>query len=577
MNFRVLHDVRVPMRDGTGLSTDIWIPDGPASPALLVRIPYGKDRIVGGDYGYPLNPDVLELLRAGYAVAWQDCRGRFRSDGDFLPMLDEPSDGADAIEWVARQPWCDGNVGTYGASYLGFTQLASPSQDPPSLKAIAPAATSSDYYTAPWYSPGGALSWHLVQFWPTMIAATNAQRALADGNGDREVFAELMARMVDPKAHLAVPRECAGIAEHAPWWREWLRHPSRDRFWQDLSIVDQAEKMSVPALHVVGWFDLMVGATVRTYREFRARAATADARNGQRLVIGPWDHMSFDAAYPDRQFPMDAGALYSNLTQTYIDFYDRWLRGRDSDTGAPVRIFVMGIDQWRDEEAWPLPGTEYVDYYLSSRKGANTEDGDGLLTTAPPRAGGSDLFVYDPADPVPTLGGRMLLHAAANGSGPADQRRVEARPDVLCFTSAELAEPLEVTGHVALTLYAHSSAVDTDFTAKLVDACPDGRALYLTDGIVRARYRESLAKPRLLDPGTTYELFIDMSVTSNVFLPGHRIRLEVSSSNFLRYDRNTNTGGAIADEVLADATTATNTVLFGPAHRTRLTLPVIRR
>lgn len=577
--FRVHKDVRVVMRDGVALATDLWIPDGGPAPALLARVPYSKDVVVGGNFAYSLHPDPFALLEAGYALVWQDCRGRFRSDGRFVPLVDEPNDGADTIAWIASQPWCDGNVGTYGASYLGLTQLASASTNPPALKAIAPTATSSDYYRAPWYSPGGAMSWHTMQFWATMMAATDELRAVSNGTGDKELAAALAGAMVAQDGYLSEPADNEMVAKVLPWWSEWLSHPSRDEFWQDLSVLDRAENITVPALHIVGWFDLMVDATVRTYRELRARAGTPEARGGQRLIIGPWDHMSFDGFYPDRQFGLATAAVMSNLTQAHLDFYDRWVRGQatTSDGHAPVRIFVMGIDQWRDEQEWPLPDTTYVDYYLSSVAGANTADGDGRLTTVAPTADASASYTYNPADPVPTAGGRLLSYAAANATGPADQRAVEARADVLCFTSAVLDEPVEVTGHVTLVLHVRSSALDTDFTGKLVDVYPDGRALYLTDGILRARYRDSLSEPRPLVPGQTYELVVDLSVTANVFLPGHRIRLEVSSSNFPRYDRNTNTGGPIAEERLADAVRATNTVLHGPAHPSRVILPVISR
>jgi hypothetical protein len=237
----------------------------------------------------------------------------------------------------------------------------------------------------------------------------------------------------------------------------------------------------------------------------------------------------------------------------------------------------MGIDQWRDEQDWPLPGTSYVPYYLHSSGRANTAAGDGELVAAAPAQAEADTFLYDPRRPVPSLGGRVMLPTTANAAGAVDQRPAEARDDVLCFTSPALTEPLEVTGHVSLTLYASSSAPDTDFTGKLVDVFPDGRAIYLTDGIVRARYRNSLAEPEPLPPGEPVKLTLDLSVTSNVFLPGHRIRLEVSSSNFPRFDRNTNTGGVIADEPAELAAAAVNRVLHGPDHPSQLILPVISR
>ena len=271
--------------------------------------------------------------------------------------------------------------------------------------------------------------------------------------------------------------------------------------------------------------------------------------------------------------------LAADLTGAHVAFFDRWLRDRTDalDGSAPVRIFVMGIDQWRDEEDWPLPDTRYTDYFLGGSGRANTAEGAGTLTPGTPGPDAADTIVYDPADPVPSMGGRMVLPASLNAVGPVDQSEVEAREDVLCFTTPALEEPVEVTGHVSLELHVASSALDTDFTGKLVDVFPDGRATYLTDGILRARYRNSLAEPAWLEPGRVYGVTLDLSVTSNVFLAGHRIRLEVSSSNFPRYDRNTNTGGTIAEESLEEAVVATNRVLHGAGHPSRLVLPIIER
>ncbi|MEU6781967.1 CocE/NonD family hydrolase [Nonomuraea angiospora] len=580
MRFSVEKDVMVPMRDGVTLATDLWIPEGPPAPTLLVRVPYGKDALPGLG-GSPITPNLQALLEAGYAVVWQDTRGRFRSNGGFTPHTDDPHDGADTVAWLLEQPWCDGNIGGYGASYLGFVQWAGASQAPAGLKAIAPTVTSTDFYHAPWYSPGGALSWHTTWTWTTMMTLTAAQTALAAGTGDPGVLMEAVGMAADPQPHLATLPigDQPLLNKQSPWWAEWLRHPARDRFWRDLAIAERFDQVTVPALNVGGWFDLFVDSTVRTYTRMRAEGGSAEARDGQRLIIGPWDHLYQDGAYHDRRFGMSANGMAADLTGAHIRFFDRWLRGRTDalDGTAPVRIFVMGIDQWRDEQDWPLPDTEYTDYFLDGAGRAGTADGDGVLSPRPPAAEATDTYTYDPADPVPTLGGRIMMPAAVNGAGPVDQRPVEARADVLCFTTPALAEPVEVTGHVSLVLHVTSSARDTDFTGKLVDVFPDGRAIYLTDGILRARYRDSLAEPEPLTPGQVYEVRLDLSVTSNVFLPGHRIRLEVSSSDFPRYDRNTNTGGTIAEDTADQAVVATNSVLHGPGHPSRLILPVIHR
>ena len=578
MSFSVEKDIMVPMRDGVRLATDAWIPAGGPAPVLLVRLPYGKDMI--GLYAYGLVPNFFALIEAGYAVVYQDCRGTFRSGGEFTPMVNEPSDGADTVAWLLEQPWCDGNIGTFGASYLGFVQWASASASD-QLKAIAPAVTTTDYYATPWYSEGGALSLHAIQTWTTLMALAGAQRAMAAGSGDPQALMGLVGMAADPGAHLAeLPVRARPLLEKQwPWWAEILAHPARDQFWRDLSVADRFADITVPALNIGGWFDIFVSSTARTFTELKKRGGSADARDGQRLIIGPWDHLNSTGVYPDRQFGLMADARYADLTGAHQRFFDRWLRGRAGalDGSAPVRIFVMGIDQWRDEQDWPLPDTSYVDYYLDSSGRANTADGDGGLRGAPPDSEHADTYLYDPQRPVPTLGGRVMSPATANEAGPVDQRRAESRDDVLCYTTPVLERPVEVTGHVSLTLFASSSAPDTDFTGKLVDVFPDGRAIFLTDGILRARYRHSLADPELLTPGQIYEVAIDLSVTSNVFLPGHRIRLEISSSNFPRFDRNTNSGGTITEDREEDVQVAVNRIFHGPGHPSRLVLPVIDR
>jgi uncharacterized protein len=579
MSFSVEKDIMVAMRDGVRLATDAWIPagDGPF-PVLLVRLPYGKD--MTSLYAYGLVPNVFTLVEAGYTVVYQDCRGTFRSGGDFVPMLNEPNDGADTVAWLLEQPWCDGNIGTYGASYLGFVQWASATASG-RLKAIAPAVTTTDYYTTPWYSEGGALSLHAIQTWTTLMAVADVQRAAGAGPQDPQALMELVAMAADPERHLAeLPvRTRPPLEKRWPWWADILSHPARDDFWQGLSVADRFEDITVPALNIGGWFDIFVNNTARTFTELRKRGGSAEAREGQRLIIGPWDHLNQTGIYPDRKFGLMADALYNDLTGAHQRFFDRWLRGRAEALAgsAPVRIFVMGIDQWRDEQDWPLPDTSYTDYFLDSSGRANTANGDGELRPQPPGDEHADVYLYDPRRPVPTLGGRVMSPSTANAAGPVDQRAVEARGDVLCYSTPVLERPVEVTGHVSLTLFVSSSAPDTDFTGKLVDVFPDGRAIFLTDGILRARYRASLAAPEPLTPGQVYEISLDLWVTSNVFLPGHRIRLEVSSSNFPRFDRNTNTGGAITEDGEADAQVAVSRIFHGPGHPSRLVLPVIDR
>src|SRR3954454_5100729 len=387
MGYRVERDVIVPMRDGVTLATDVWIPDGGPAPALLVRLPYGKNE--KSMLAIPMNPSIYTVLDAGYALVWQDCRGTFASQGEFTPMVDEPDDGADTVAWLRRQPWSDGTVGTYGPSYLGFTQWASASRAPEGLRAIAPTMTTTDYYAHPWYSEGGALSWHTVWFWSTLMALTDAQRSMAAGAGEPQTLMALAAALADPQPHLnAMPAEQDLLAKSLPWWSDWLAHPDRDSYWQQLGVADECGAVTVPALNIGGWFDIFAGNTARTYTRMKADAGSSEAREGQRLIIGPWDHTSYTGVYHDRQFGLAADALAADLDGAHVRFYDRWLRGRtdDLDGSAPLRVFVMGIDQWRDEQDWPRPDTTYVDYFLDGSGAANTADDDGVLTTDRPSA-----------------------------------------------------------------------------------------------------------------------------------------------------------------------------------------------
>ncbi|MFI7448576.1 CocE/NonD family hydrolase [Nonomuraea sp. NPDC049714] len=582
MTFAVEVDVPVPMRDGIALATNVWRPAGPGPfPVLLVRTPYGKDD--AGLYGNPKLPDVFALVAAGYAVVAQDVRGTSRSPGTFVPHAHEGRDGVDTLAWLAGQPWCDGAVGMWGGSYMGFTQWQAAVGDAPALRAIAPVMSSADLYGAPWYSPGGALSQDAVLTWGTLSALRNLRRDLADGHGDPADAHVLLSGLSDPGTlHDPLPVADRGaLTRCLPWVGQVLGHPERDAFWQEVAAIDHCGGITVPALHVGGWYDVFIGETVRSYTMMRRHGGSAAARDGQRLLIGPWCHADGTdlGTFPDRSFGLDGSIKSADVTGAHLRFFDRWVRGRTDtpDDTHRVRIFVMGVDQWRDEVDWPLPDTRYTDFFLAGGGRANTATGDGRLTRDAASVEAADTFLYDPRRPVPSLGGTVLAAASGAYPGPADQAVVETREDVLCFATAVLQRPVEVTGHVTLVLYVSSSAPDTDFTGKLVDVHPDGKAIILCEGLQRARYRRSLTDPAPLEPGTVDELTVDLCVTSNVFLPGHRILLEVSSSNFPRYDRNTNTGGTIATDGEDDLAVAVNRVHHGPAHPSRLILPLIER
>lgn len=580
MNLRILKNEWVTLRDGTRLATDLYLPDTPTPvPAIVMRLPYNKEN----PFLLFLSGDILRVAQAGFAVVVQDCRGTFASEGEFNPYFQEGPDGADTLAWVASQPWCDGRVGTMGASYYGATQWLAAMESPPALKAMAPFITTDQYYDR-WTYQGGAFQLGFMLQWASVtFALGDTVRRLGQGRADlADLSAAIQAgdAVSDHYAHLPL-RDMPHLKVLAPYYQDWLAHPAWDDYWRSAAPCEHYEKITAPALNFGGWYDLFLGGTLANYLGMKARGGSPEARRGQHLVIGPWVHGYNGGVYPERNFGLMAHDALADVTGLQIRWFEHWLKGEDRgiESAKPVRLFIMGRDVWREEDDWPLPDTRFERWYLHSGGRANTRTGDGTLSPTPPGAEPSDSYRYDPADPVPTCGGATFLpglFVAAN-AGPRDQQTLEAREDVLCYTSAPLGRDTEVTGPISLVLWVSSSARDTDFTGKLVDVYPDGRAIILTDGILRARYRESLAAPRPLVPGECYEITLDLVATANLFRAGHRIRLEVSSSNFPRFDRNTNTGGVIANETAADFVVATNRIHHDPARPSHLMLPIIDR
>jgi hypothetical protein len=564
-------NLMTPMRDGVRLAADIIRLDGAGpQPVLMARTPYNKDLWLVDNLAVF---DMFRAAQAGYTVIVQDTRGRFASEGEFTPMFQEHADGVDAIQWAAAQPWSNGVVGMFGGSYVGMTQWLPAQEQPKALRAIAPMVTFSDLYEGMQYQGGvkllHGLEWSLAMSFETaQRRAANGEKPLPDLTGlNRDAMA----------AHLPLVDQPL-LRDLAPYYNDWLAHPLPGAFWQAGSPNSAYEQITVPALNIGGWYDVFLWGTLQNYIGMRQRGGSEAARQHQRLIIGPWSHMNNFGSYPEREFGMAASLRALDLTGTHLRWFDCWLKGVENGINQeqPVTLFVMGIDQWRTEDDWPLPDTQYRHYYLHSSGQANTLHGDGLLSPEIPGAEPPDTYLYNPLRPVPTVGGQVLM-PGANGTGPRDQRRVEEREDVLVYSTPVLDRPIEVTGPVQLELFIASSALDTDFTGKLVDVYPDGRALILTEGILRARYHQSMTEPALLEPGTIYKLRLDLWATANVFLPGHRIRLEVSSSNFPRFARNTNTGGDCATEGADQCVAAVNRIFHDSAHPSHLILPIIER
>jgi putative CocE/NonD family hydrolase len=587
MSMVIEENIMVPMRDGVKLATDVYRPAQQGQwPVLVTRLPYNKDRRFPFEYPpftkekrifLELNFDSARVVEAGYVIVAQDTRGRFASEGEFEPFVHEVEDGADAITWAASQPWSSGQVGMFGVSYQGLTQWQAAREQPAALRAIAP-SQSPGWHVYPYQ--GGAFLLGVALGWATGVAMEEVQRRVGQGRATRAESEEMMQASGDlPALFRRLPLIDVPLFQgRAPYYFDWLAHPTLDEYWRTLIQEEFYEQVTVPALTIAGWYDHFQREDLEHYQSMRQRGGSALARSLQHLVIGPWSHGNFLRGFQERSYGA-ASFARDLLTDLHLRWFDHWLKGIENgvEQEKPVRIFVMGTNVWREEEDWPLPDTQFRPYYLHSGGHANTATGDGVLSTAQADAEPEDVYRYNPRDSVPTMGGAVTSLGMLDDVGPLDQRQIEAREDVLCYTTLPLEQPVEVTGPIELVLHVSSSARDTDFTGKLVDVHPDGRAEILTDGILRARYRQSLSSPVLMEPGQVYELRIDLEATSNVFLTGHRIRLEVSSSNFPRFDRNSNTGGTIASEQEKDFVQAVNRVFHSQVYPSHLVLPVIER
>jgi hypothetical protein len=540
-------NVAVPMRDKVVLRADVYLPPGGGRwPAILIRTPYNRHSEISQSYRF--------FADHGYAVITQDVRGRHGSAGTFGSVAQEGPDGSDTIDWIVRQPWSNGRVGMAGASYVGIVQWWAAVQKNPHLVTIFPLLSGNDEYMDRYYSPGGALQLGHRLIW---LSENLTPRGAIRPSYESYIW------------HLPLKTaDIAATTQRLQLWRSPLEHPSYDRFWTKLSIRNQMLNVDVPVFSMGGWFDAYSQSDLNAFSTLAKRAVPVET------WIGPWSH-TFAARFPTIDFGRTASPHIRGLQ---LAWFDRYLKTNSPPTkrSRPVlHIFVMGADIWRDEHEWPLARTRYTPFYLDSHGDANTANGNGALTLHPGEDHVPDHFTYDPQNPVPTTGGAVCCNPKLMPPGPLEQSTIEQRQDVLVYTSQPLREDLEVTGPVGATIYVATSANDTDFSAKLVDVFPDGRALLVTDGIARLRYRMSLASPVFVRRNFPYQVHIDAGVTSWSFAREHRIRLEISSSNFPRYDRSLNTNRPNADEL--KVTRAYQTVYHEKRYPSVLVLPVIPR
>lgn len=554
----VERNVPAKMRDGAVLRADIYRPKAEGKfPVLLVRTPYDKT----GETSF-----ALKAAGRGYAVIAQDVRGRFASEGVWYPFKNESRDGYDTVEWAAGLPYSDGKVGMYGGSYVGATQMLAAIGSPPHLAGICPDVTASNYHDG-WTYQGGAFEQWFNESWTTGLAMNTVRRRV-ESSGDPLSGIAVLPLLSYP---ILPALSTEGLA---PYFSDWLEHPNYDAYWKQVSIEEHYGQIRVPIFSTGAWYDIFLRGTLRNYAHLKTEAGTEAARRNQRLLVYVGGHAG--GSSNRKVGGVDFGErLPFDLNESILRWYDWVLRGQSNgvDREKPVKIFVMGRNEWREEDDWPLERAQNTRYYLHSSGAAQGLAGNGSLSTAIPATEKTDEYVYDPHDPTPTIGGPLCCGALPTGIGPEDQRQAEARNDVLVYTTPSLTTDLEITGPISLELYVSTSAVDTDFAGKLVDVWPNGFAQNLTDGILRLRYRNSQAQPEFAKPAETYHITLDLVATSNVFLAGHKIRLEVSSSNFPRFDRNMNSG---EEQARATRTVkATNVVYHDAAHPSALILPVV--
>lgn len=581
---RVERNVMVPMRDGIRLATDLYFPEGEDKklPAILIRTPYNKDLEYERKW-----PGPYMFAEQGYVVAVQDTRGRFRSEGEFTISTPDVEDGYDTTNWLAQQPWSTGKVGTFGCSYLGDVQIMQARAKNPHLMAMIPQAAGSSFphrgfgvWNGGTVEVAQAIGWFWYygsklflrpppgqekDFWAKFDGKFNPAPKPPDVQL-RKLWWTLP--VIDiMKSGGAIPSDYEAAVSHGP----------NDPWWYERGYLRETDTFDTPALQVNSWYDFGIALTLNQFNLMRTNAQTERGRDNQFMIVSPTTHCMSETATEQTvvgERPVgDARFDYYGL---YLRWFDHWLKDIDNGvTKTPkLQIYVMGKNQWRGENEWPLARTKYTKFYLRSDGHANSLNGTGILSTDPPSQEPADKFVYDPQHPVASLGGPVCCTGTADApEGSFDQSAVEVRNDVLVYTSPRLRNGVEVTGPLKVVLYVSSSARDTDFTAKLVDVYPDGTAYNIQEGILRARYREGWLKKVWMKPDEVYELTIDLEATSNFFGPGHRIRLEVSSSNFPRFDRNLNTGGNNIDE--ANPVVAHNVVHHSKQYQSHILLPVI--
>lgn len=583
---RVEKSVMVPMRDGVVLSTDLYFPEQASEdlPTVIITTIYGKN------WQFYNDPLMVGLVRRGYAVAIQDSRGRYESTGRYSYASGRREDAWDTFEWISNQPWSNQKIGTAGCSYEGESQLVAAAAGHPGHVVAIPMSSSSGFYTpgrgliafdggafefaqtAGWFAGSGTRVFYGPPDWVDRQEWFRSEASKLFRSGP-EIDYQRYLDLVDTLPIVDVLQR-AGLPPTD--YEDYATNLPDSEYFRTRDWLQKTDQVDVPMLFMDTWYDYGPAESLQMFNMLRVNALSESSRENQFIIIAPGTHCGYDsesdqAIVGERELG-DARLDYLDIQFRWFDY---WMKGVDNGiTDMPkVQYFLMGRNEWRQADAWPIPGTRFEKWYLLSNGKANSRSGDGVLALSPVSNDSSDAITYDPVNPVPSLGGHTCCTGSDTEAGSYDQSAIEDREDVLVYTSAKLKKGIEVTGPLKVVLSISSSAKDTDFTAKLVDVYPDGRAFNIQEGALRVRYREGLGRKVLMTPGEIYEIELDLHVTSNYFGPGHRIRLEVSSSNFPRWDRNLNTGGNNYDET--EWQVATNTVHHSDEHPSYVVLPVI--
>lgn len=560
-------DIAATMRDGCKLLADVYRPNTKEDlPVLLMRTPYDKRTAQSCVY-----LDPTWYARYGYMVVVQDCRGRYASDGNWTPFLNETDDGFDTIEWASSLPGANGKLGMYGFSYAGAVQLLAASANPKNLVAIAPALTGSDFFNG-WTYEGGALSQAFVQSWAISLAQNTAMK-----QGDFDSAKELGQLLGQVQGFFfASPLSSVPdlLSKFAPYYSEWLKHDCYDEYWKKIAVRERYDNINVPALHIGGWYDIFIAGTIKNFIELnkRKKQKSGADRAEQKLLVGPWYHLPWQSQMGCCDFGTEAVNV---VNAAQLSWFNRHLKGLEQESKQQdVSVFLMNANKWQPLEDWP-PHTVYpTNFYLHSNGRANTKDGDGALSRKLPADEAWDSFIYDPSFPVFSLGGRSCCFDLVAPMGPRDQRPNQSRNDVLVYTTEAFHSDTTLMGQITLKLFAASTAYDTDFTVTVSEVHQCGKAVNLANGILRASRRESLIHPRKIEPNAVNEYNIKVGWTAALIKKGNRVRVELSSSNFPHYNINPNNGGSANKADIQDRIPARQTIFHDSRYPSHLVLPI---